>query len=93
MRFGDHHVHANLLSGSAICVVIVSGFWAALLLPGFSSGWGTRLLLAGGLIVPVLGAVLAVLSYSGAGKLRRWVVAAAAANVAFLAAYWIFVLD
>ena len=82
----------NLLSGSAICVAIVSGFWVAGIWPGGATRWGVRLLVGGGLLVPATGAILAVLSFSGAGRLKRWAVASAAANTAYCAAYWMFIL-
>lgn len=83
------HTRNNLLSGSALCIVVVSIFWAAALFP---TRWGIRLVLGGGLLVPAAGAVLAVLGFAGAGRLRRWAVGSAAANAAYCAAYWAFIL-
>lgn len=82
----------NLLSGSAICVVIVSTFWAVGLWPGSTGRLGVKLLLGGGLIIPATGAILAVLGFSGAGQRKRWAVGLAVANAAFCAAYWTFIL-
>jgi hypothetical protein len=85
-------MHRNLLIGSTICIVLVSLAWAAAMWPSLLGRTGAKLLLGGGLIVPAAGAILAVLSFSAAGRLRPWAVASAAANVVYCAAYWVFVL-
>jgi hypothetical protein len=82
-------VQRNLVFGSALCIVVVSMFWAAALFP---TRWGIRLVLGGGLLVPATGAVLAVLGFAGAARPRRWAVGSAAANVAYCMAYWAFIL-
>jgi hypothetical protein len=85
-------VPRNLLVGSAICIAVVTVFWVVGMWPSLLGRFGVKLLAGGGLIVPAAGAVLAVLGFSGAGRLKRWAVGLAAVNVACCAAYWAFIL-
>jgi hypothetical protein len=85
-------VPRNLLVGSAICVVVVTFFWIFGIWPSLLGRFGVKLLAGGGLIVPAAGAVLSVLSFSRAGRLKRWAVGLAAVNVAYCAAYFAFIL-
>jgi hypothetical protein len=85
-------MHRNLLSGSMICIALAAFFWIVGYWPTLLGAWGVKLLLGGGLVVPVTGAILAVLGFSGAGVCKRCAVAAAAINVVFCAAYWSFIL-
>jgi hypothetical protein len=82
----------NFLSGSAICIAIVSCFWLAGVWPSALGRLGVKLLLGGGLLVPVTGAILAVLGFPAAGRRKSWAVALAAVNVVYCAAYWVYVL-
>ena len=83
----------NLLLGALICIAVATIFWVVGYWPYLLGRLGVKLLLGGGLIVPVAGAILAVLSFSGAERMKPWAVAAPAVNLAYCAAYWLFVLE